>query len=43
VSSLVFGNGGAGHGSILGYTLTLAGGLVYAMAALGNDRNPSKK
>jgi hypothetical protein len=46
VSSLVFGNaggGGAGPGSILGYTLTLAGGLVYALAALGNDRIPSKK
>ena len=46
VSSLVFGNaggGGAGPGSILGYTLTLAGGLVYALAALRNDRIPSKK
>ncbi len=47
VSSLVFGNagggGGAWPGSILGYTLTLAGGLVYALAALGNDRIPSKK
>jgi hypothetical protein len=44
VSSLIFGNagGGAGPGSILGYTLTLAGGLVYALAALGNDRTPSK-
>ena len=46
VSSLVFGNaggGGAGTGSILGYTLTLASGLVYALAALGNDRIPPKK
>jgi hypothetical protein len=40
VSSLVFG-GGAGLGSIFGYTLTLAGGIVYALSALRDNGPPS--
>ena len=42
ISSLVFGSVSAGPGSIFGYSLTLAGGLVYALAALGNSGPPSK-
>lgn len=46
ISSIVFGNGGRGGGlfgsAAFGYTLTLAGGVAYAFAALRNNA-PSPK